>query len=136
MNLKSTPLTLYWMTCGCVRRYEELDKNRNPYKCRCIEKGRIDYRTTECKVCGKRFEFDKMGATPVYCPVCRIICKIPTRSKKEPSESIDLYIMRHPNALASEKRYDCVSRDGCILKYETRQVLPCLGCNQYQSRGR
>jgi len=133
MSPDHPPLTLYWMTCGCVRRYEELDRNQRPYRCQCIEKGCIDYRTTQCTVCGKRFEFNKRGATPVYCYDCRVSYKISTlRHVDKNNQDVDLYVCHHPNALASAARFDCVHRPACISKYNKGNFLPCLNCGQYQ----
>lgn len=132
-----SPLVLFWMDCGCARVFEELNRNRNPYTCPCPEKGRIDHRTTECKVCHTRFEFKKLGAVPVYCPACRELFDIKTRDTNETPIHYDPYAAGHPNAIASYDREDCIHRAKCLDEYwskRDKQFLPCLGCKRYIPR--
>ena len=135
-----SPQILFCMECGCVRTFEELNRNRIPYKCRCPEKGRIDHRTTECKECGIRFPFQKLGGIPVYCPACKTKLGIKSKSKSNKKDipiHSDPYISGHPNAIASAERGDCLYRTDCLDEYCTRldtQFLPCLGCKKYKSR--
>lgn len=131
-----SPLVLFWMECGCARTFEELNRKQNPYTCPCLDKGRIAYRTTECKVCHVRFEFKRTGPVPVYCPACKVELGIYQRSTVETPIHSDPYVAGHPNAIASAEREDCIYRLECLDEYSRldKQFLPCLGCKRYISR--
>lgn len=123
-------MKIYYHTlCGCILERHELINGPSSVNRRLICKEHheiIKAKSCFCKKCGKRIIHNSpSGRLPPLCEECN-----PPKAKVEE----DLVELSEQAFNALLERSDCVYRPLCFEVFIKEDLLPCLGCFDYQSK--
>jgi|GEM_PF-3037385 len=141
----------YLCGCGCEYEKEQMaviratESGNSTSQLRCPEHrekdiARIISRKTTCDKCGKVFKFSRLGGTiPTLCNKHKREHRLKkmrayAESRKDAgTKLVSITAGRRNSHLRDTSRWDCESRDTCLMKYQQHDAIPCKPCQEYKS---